>query len=96
MEPNRDELVEELYAHLEATEELSIRREASRWLGEAQAIARDLVEHDLSEDVIEKRVAQVEDLLDHVEETENPTADEHVTAALEATTAIREQLEPEC
>lgn len=93
MGANRDELIAELYAHLEATEELPIRREASRWLGEAQAVARDLVEHDLSDDVIETRVTQVDELLAHVEETENDTADEHVTAALEATEALLDWLE---
>ncbi len=68
-----------LHSHLEATAELPLRAEANRWIGEAQAVAADLV--DAPEEVVERRVGHVAELLSHVEETGHPAADEHVAEA---------------
>ncbi|MHC3437099.1 hypothetical protein ACYJ1Y_03125 [Natrialbaceae archaeon A-gly3] len=76
-----DEPLAKLHEHLEATQSLPVEREASRWIGEAEAVVSDLVYADVDESVVEKRVAHVVELLGHVEETGDEAADEHVRAA---------------
>ena len=80
--------VDELHAHLEATEELPVDRAASRWIGEAQAVAADLVDGDVSRAVVETRVEHVRELLEHVDGTDHPEADDHVEAALDIARSI--------
>jgi hypothetical protein len=70
---------EALYEHLAATAELPIERRASRLLGEAEAVADDL--RDCSPDVQTQRAAVVLELLEEIEETGNPEADEHLECA---------------
>ncbi|KAB1197926.1 MULTISPECIES: hypothetical protein [Haloferax] len=78
-------LVETLYEHLAATATLPVREDASRWLGEAEAVATDLVSGPLPpDDVVRTRLGHVEHLLEHVDETEDADADEHVEAARDA------------
>ncbi|SFR99498.1 hypothetical protein SAMN05216559_2218 [Halomicrobium zhouii] len=72
-----------LHDHLAATGELPVERSASRWLGEAEALAADLRESDLPADVVADRLATIEKLLGEVEETGDERADEHVAAARE-------------
>jgi hypothetical protein len=91
-DPDIHTLVDDLHSHLGATEELDIDRRANRWIGEAEAVAEDVVGRDVSEQVVEKRVAQIEDLLRNIEETENQEADEHVDVALEIAERILERL----
>lgn len=79
MTDDRRNRVKELLTHLEATAELPVDTAVSRSLGEAEAVAADAV--DAPENVVETRVAQVRDLLEHVEATGNDEADEHVQAA---------------
>nr|WP_117365845.1 hypothetical protein [Natrarchaeobaculum sulfurireducens] len=67
--------------HLEATAELPVDRQASRWLGEAEAVARDLERSDLDRETVARRVAKVQDLLDEVDETGHADADEHLVTA---------------
>ncbi|WP_248897032.1 hypothetical protein [Haloplanus halobius] len=67
--------------HLDATEELPVRPDASPWLGEAAAIASDLVDAELPPAVVAERVEHVAALLDEIETTGNQSADEHVAAA---------------
>lgn len=86
------DLVADLHAHLEATAELPVEARASRWLGEAEAVAEDAVGPDVPEAVIEKRVEQVGMLLSNVETTGNEAADEHVTAARELVEEIGTRL----
>jgi hypothetical protein len=68
-----------LHSHLEATEELPLREEANRWIGEAEAVAADLL--DAPDDVIARRIEHVRRLLSHVEGTGHPEGDEHVADA---------------
>jgi hypothetical protein len=75
--------VERLHAELEATEELPVDRTASRWIGEAQAVAADAARGGLADDVVRERVGHVVELLGHVDETGDETADEHVRVARE-------------
>jgi hypothetical protein len=89
---NTDDLITNLRSHLEATEELAIRTEANRWLGEAHAVAVDLAEAQLSTQTTEKRVDQIEDLLHQIEEIDNSEADEHIRASLEITKKIKKRL----
>ncbi|MFB6172154.1 MAG: hypothetical protein ABEJ23_06445 [Haloarculaceae archaeon] len=77
-----------LHAHLAATAERPVDRDASRWLGEAEAVAADVADGDLPRDVIEARVRTVRDLLAHVDGTGDARADEHVAAARDLAAAI--------
>jgi hypothetical protein len=70
-----------LHEHLEATEELPVRPDASVWLGEAAAVAADVADGDAPSAVVVDRVERVAELLAEVETTGNPDADEHVRAA---------------
>jgi hypothetical protein len=76
-----DDDLRELHDRLEATEELPVRPAASVWLGEAAAVAADLVDADLPRNVVVERVRRVVTLLDEIETTDNERADEHVDAA---------------
>jgi hypothetical protein len=78
-----DDSVERLHAELEATEELPVDRTASRWIGEAQAVAADAARGDLSETVVRERVGHVAQLLENVETTGDEGADRHVVTARE-------------
>jgi hypothetical protein len=76
-----DEQLRALYEHLAATGERPVERTASRWLGEAEAVAADLAEGDLSEDALPERLATVDHVLSHVDGTGDAVADDHVQAA---------------
>lgn len=78
---SRKQLVADLHAHLAATAELPVERSAARVLGEAEAVAADLDGADVSPAVVRERAAVIGELLDHVEETGHPVADEHVEDA---------------
>ena len=72
-----------LHEHLEATAERPVDRSASRWLGEAEAVAADLADSDLDESVVEERLGAIAHLLAEVETTGDSAADAHVEAARE-------------
>lgn len=83
----------QLHEKLAATRERPIEREASRWIGEADAIAADLADAtvaELDDAVVWKRVGHVADLLSNVEQTGDDAADEHVAAARDVADAILE------
>jgi hypothetical protein len=75
------EWLAELHDHLAATAERPVATDASRWLGEAEAVSADVATGDPPSSVVAKRVEQVRELLSHVDETGDPAADEHVAAA---------------
>ena len=81
MTDDRQSLVAELHEQLEATAERPVEREASRWLGEAEAVAADAVH--APPDATALRLEQVEHLLSEVDETGDSKADEHVRRARE-------------
>ncbi|QLG60568.1 hypothetical protein [Halorarum salinum] len=76
-----DERLRRLHDHLDATAELPVEREASAYLGEAEAVARDLVERSAESAVVRERTGHVRDLLAEIEGTGNTDADEHVAEA---------------
>ena len=83
-------MIRELHEHLEATEELPVRPDASVWLGEAAAVAADLVDADLPREVVVDRLGRVAHLLAEIETTGNAEADDHVRAAERIATRIVE------
>jgi hypothetical protein len=91
---DRRRLLDELHAHLEATEELPVHPSATHWIAEAQAVAADLAEavecDTLPDEVIRARVGHVRDLLERVERTENPAVDEHLNRALRLSARLSE------
>ncbi|MFC7131356.1 hypothetical protein [Haloferax chudinovii] len=84
---NLDRLVTTLHDRLAATATRPVREDASRWLGEAEAVAGDLAVGPLPDDeVVRTRLGHVERLLSSVGETEDEAADEHVASARAALT----------
>lgn len=75
--------VARLHDRLRATAERPVEPTASRWIGEAEAVAGDLVGERVDREVLETRVGHVADLLENVDGTGDPEADEHVAAARE-------------
>jgi len=86
-----DELLDRLHAELRATEEAPVEREASRWIGEAQAVAADAATGGLDDAVVRKRVAHVAELLDNVDGTGSDAADDHVATAQALAAKIRDR-----
>lgn len=86
-----DDRVADLHSHLAATGELALDEEVNRWLGEAEAVAADAVGPDVPVAVVEKRVRQVRQLLDHVDDTGNQAANEHLDAARDLISTILER-----
>jgi hypothetical protein len=78
------ELVQALDAHLGATEELPIETDANRWLGEAHAVAGDLVDAGVTDETLVDRVETILELLSEIDGTGHEAADAHVAAARRA------------
>ena len=83
MDADTAERLQAVDEHLRATETLPVDRTASAYLGEAAAVAGDLVA---------ERLGHVVDLLSAVEGTGNERADDHVEAALTAAREARREL----
>ena len=73
--------VDALAAHLTATAERPIPPATNRWLGEAEAVARDAASDDIDPATRRQRVQQVAALLAEAESTGDETADEHIASA---------------
>lgn len=84
-----DALVAALHDELAATEELPVAREASAWLGEAQAVAADL--RDAPESVVADRVGHVQRLLRDAGDPDNEAVAERVTRARELADRVAER-----
>lgn len=76
-----DAAVDALAAHLVATGERPVPPATNRWLGEAEAVARDAASEDIDPAVRRERVEQVAALLAEADATGDDTADEHIAAA---------------
>lgn len=85
-----DELLASLHDHLEATAELPLDESANRLLGEAEAVAADAAQGDISNDVARERVEKVSELLAEVDGTGHDDGDQHVAAARRAADRILE------
>lgn len=81
---------EELYERLSSTGELPVDRTASRWLGEAEAIAADIRDID-DPAVVADRAETVVGLLEEVGTTGHPEADQHVGRARELAARLSER-----
>ena len=90
--PSLEALAAELHRELEATEELPVERSASRWIGEAQAVAEDAA-GDVPDEVVRLRAEQVEELLSNVETTGNEEANERIETARRRARAITKRFE---
>ena len=73
--------VDALADHLTATAERPVPPATNRWLGEAEAVARDAASEGLDNETRRKRVRQAADLLDSAAETGDEIADSHIDAA---------------
>jgi hypothetical protein len=86
------EALAELAGELAATEELPVERSAGRWIGEAQAVATDLAADPPDRDTVVRRLGHVLELLDNVDTTGHPAADEHVQTATSRASALLDRL----
>lgn len=86
-----DERLSRLADHLRATGERPVERAASRWLGEAEAIATDLASGDLDAAARQKRLDQLDHLLSNVDGTGDEQADDHLASARELLAALRDE-----
>jgi hypothetical protein len=87
------EAVEGIYTHLAATEQMPLEESANRWIGEAQAVAEDLVAHDATDAVIHDRTSKIVDLLESIDDTGDADAEARVEAALVLARELVERLE---
>lgn len=76
-----DDRIAALHDALAATAERPVDATANRWLGEAEAVAGDLVGADVDPAVRRERVGHVRELLSHVEDTGDDEADDEVARA---------------
>jgi len=76
-----DAAVETLADHLIATADRPVPPATNRWLGEAEAVARDAASDGLDVETRDKRVQQVERLLASADDTGDEIADSHIEAA---------------
>ncbi len=74
-----DTLIEELVA----TREMPVDTTASRWIAEAEAVAKDLEMTQADDQVLRRRLTHVKELIDNIEETDNPAVDEHLENAMD-------------
>jgi len=77
-----------LAAHLTATAERPIPPATNRWLGEAEAVARDAASDDIDPATRRQRVQQVASLLAEADATGDETADKHIADARTCCQAI--------
>lgn len=92
MDEDARERAAALHEHLAATAERPVETGASRWLGEAEAVARDAAGDGVPEAAVAKRVGQVVELLANVDDTGDDEADDHVAAARELAAALESEL----
>jgi len=89
------EAVAAIHCRLAATRELPVERSAARWIGEAEAVAGDLVGEAVPAAVRRERIGRVRDLLANVESTGHPAADNHVAAAARIAADLLDESEDE-
>ncbi|NKE36635.1 hypothetical protein GWG54_12555 [Natronococcus sp. JC468] len=82
-EESLEERLEALRDRLEATAEVPLDPRTNRWLGEAEAVARDAAADDVDPETARDRVRQVQRLLSEVEDPDREDAAAHLTAARE-------------
>ncbi|MFW5977707.1 MAG: hypothetical protein ACOCP2_00540 [Halohasta sp.] len=82
--------VDALAAHLTATAERPVPPATNRWLGEAEAVARDAASEGLDSETRRKRVGQAADLLESAAETGDEVADRHIDAAKQCCRVVLE------
>ena len=80
-----------LHDHLAATEELPVEREAGWRLGEAQALAADIVDGGVDDATVVRRADEIRTLLAAVDGTGDPEADDHVAAARELASRVADR-----
>jgi len=83
--------VDALADHLSATAERPIAPSTNRWLGEAEAVARDAATEGLDAAVRRNRVQQVAELLAEDDRTGDEIADRHIEAATDCCRVVDDQ-----
>ena len=83
--------VDALADHLIATADRPVPPSTNRWLGEAEAVARDAATDGLDADTRRKRIEQVQQLLASADETGDEIADSHIEAATACCRTILDQ-----
>ena len=78
---DRPDLIFELHEELAATAERPVERTASRYIGEAEAIAADLINAPTDPELVRDRATHIVSLLENVKETGDQAATERVDTA---------------
>lgn len=92
-EGDAEPTVERLHDHLAATRDRPVERNASRWIGEAEAVVANVAGDEVSENVLERRLGHVRDLLANVDGTEDAEADAHLDEARRLTADLLDDLQ---
>lgn len=82
--------IDTLVDHLSSTGERPVPPATNRWLGEAEAVARDAASEGLDGDTRQKRIRQTADLLASADKTGDDTADSHIEAAKQCCRVVLE------
>jgi hypothetical protein len=75
--------LEALHDHLEATAAMPIDPRTNRWLGEAEAVARDAARNEIEPATARERVRQIQHLLSEADEPDHDEAADHLAATRE-------------
>jgi len=90
---DRSDIIFELHEELAATAERPVERTASRYIGEAEAIAADLINAPTDPELVRDRATHIISLLENAKETGDQAATERVeTARTLATKLASEEL----
>ena len=94
-EADRSEIIFELHEELAATAERPVERTASRYIGEAEAIAADLIDAPTDPELVRDRATHIVSLLENVKETGDQAATGHVETARTLSTELASEDPPD-
>ena len=94
-EADRSEIIFELHEELAATAERPIEQTPSRYIGEAEAIAADLIDAPTDRELIRDRATHIVSLLENVKETGDQAATERVETAKTLATKLSSEDPPD-
>ena len=94
-EADRSEIIFELHEESAATAERPIEQTPSRYIGEAEAIAADLIDAPTDRELIRDRATHIVSLLENVKETGDQAATERVETAKTLATKLSSEDPPD-
>jgi len=83
--------IDSLAEHLVVTADRPVPPATNRWLGEAEAVARDATSSDLDNQTQIERAQQAANLLNSADKTGDEIADQHIEAAIECCRVVLDE-----